>query len=157
MQRSTVRDPPRMFPLFPRWLYEGAVESFLNPKLTNRLNSENTSLRSPPPRSAVAIEPVGGPFGGGDVIAAKMLSPLLPPLIARGNETRLPPGLTRLPPSCPGPGGSMSKEDKKDVLSSSGLVLVIVRKESSRALCWAFGAPLRSKIYNVKFPMRGVS
>jgi len=51
----------------------------------------------------------------------------------------------------------MSKEDKKDVLSSSGLVLVIVRKESSKALCWAFGAPLRSRICNAKSSIRDVS
>ena len=43
--------------------------------------------------------------------------------------------------------GSMSSEERKDVLSSSGLVLVIVRKESRRSFCAAFGVPLRSRIF----------
>ena len=43
--------------------------------------------------------------------------------------------------------GSMSSEERKDVLSSSGLVLVIVKKASSRSFCAAFGVPLRSRIF----------
>ena len=63
-----------------------------------------------------------------------------------GNDTRLPPGLevavTMLPAE-----GSISSDDKKDAFSSSGLVLVIVRNESSSPPCSAFGVPLRSRIY----------
>jgi len=62
-----------------------------------------------------------------------------------GNDTRLPPGLevvaTMLPTE-----GSISSDDKKDAVSSSGLVLVIVRNESSSPFCSAFGVPLRSRI-----------
>jgi hypothetical protein len=62
----------------------------------------------------------------------------------RGNETRLAFGLIKLEPGCAG--GSMSREERKDVDSRSVLVLVIVRKVSSKAFCAAFGVPLRSRI-----------
>lgn len=62
-----------------------------------------------------------------------------------GNDTRLPPGLdvvaTMLPTE-----GSISSNVKKDAFSSSGLVLVIVRNESSNSFCSTFGVPLRSRI-----------
>lgn len=69
-----------------------------------------------------------GPFGPGPVSPANMPSAAL--LI--GSDTRLAPGLTKLPPAWPVTGGSISKDDKKDVLSRSVFVLVMVRKESKR-------------------------
>jgi hypothetical protein len=122
-------------------------ESFLKPKLTNRFRSEKTSLRSPvrPTAGSGALAPVEGPVTAGEVNDENKLSPPLP-VTARGRETRLPPGLTRLPPSKPGPGGSMSREERKDVLSKSVFVLVIVRNESRRAFCCALGVPLISRI-----------
>lgn len=42
--------------------------------------------------------------------------------------------------------GSISNEDKKDVLASSDFVLVIVKNESSNAFCSDLGVPLRSSI-----------
>jgi len=42
--------------------------------------------------------------------------------------------------------GSMSSEDKNEVLSRSSFVLVIVRNASNSSLCLALGVPLRSKI-----------
>jgi hypothetical protein len=130
---------------------QGANESFLKPKLTNRLRSEKTSRRSPvrpPGAESAAFEPVEGPVDAGEVNDEN--KPSLPlPVTARGRETRLPPGLTRLPPSRPGPGGSMSRDDRKDVLSRSVFVLVMVRNESRRAFCCALGVPLMSRIFRV--------
>lgn len=40
----------------------------------------------------------------------------------------------------------MSREERKDVPSSSGFVLVIVTKESRRSFCLDRGVPLRSSI-----------
>lgn len=62
-----------------------------------------------------------------------------------GNDTRLPPGLEVFAMMLLTE-GSISSDDKNDAVSSSGLVLVIVRKESSRPFCSAFGVPLRSRI-----------
>ena len=121
----------------------GAVESFLNPKLTNLLKSENTSrlwFSAFPDALSPALDPVGGPLCPGPVILAKMPSP------PRGNDTRLAPGLTRLPPACPVADGSMSSEERNEVLSRSVLVLVMVRNELRRLSCTDFGVPLRSKI-----------
>lgn len=60
---------------------------------------------------------------------------------------RLAPGLTKLPPACPVVGGSMSSDERKDVLSRSVFVLVIVRKESRRLFSIALGVPFKSRIY----------
>ena len=57
----------------------------------------------------------------------------------------VPPGLANVPRR-PKVGGSISSEDKNDVLSSSGFVLVMVRKESRRLFCSLFGVPFRSRI-----------
>ena len=109
---------------------EGGVESFLNPKLTKRRKSEKTCFEgSPCLASPLTLDPVGGPLGDGADRPAKILS--LPAAFS-GNDSRLPPGLSKLPPMAPVAGGSMSKDDKKEVLSRSVFVLVIERKESCR-------------------------
>jgi hypothetical protein len=64
----------------------------------------------------------------------------------RGSETRLPTGLVKSELICVVAVGSMSRDDKNDVLSSSALVLVMVKKESRRPLCSGSGVPFRSKI-----------
>lgn len=122
------------------WDYDGGVESFLNPKLTNRRKSEKTSRRGFSVRFSPAPVPVGGPL------------PNIPSLIEppRGRIIRLAPGLTRLPPAWPVADGSISREDRKDVLWRSVFVLVIVRKESSRLFCTDFGVPFKSRIWNQK-------
>lgn len=58
------------------------------------------------------------------------------PAAARfGSESALEFGVPR-PPVAIGPaGGSMSKEDRKDVVSRSLMRLVIVRKVSMRSFC----------------------
>ena len=76
--------------------YDGAVESFLNPKLTNRRKSEKTSRRGFSVRLSPVLDPVGGPLGPGPIILPKMPSLIVPP---RGRIIRLAPGLTRLPPA----------------------------------------------------------
>lgn len=76
-----------------------------------------------------------------------MLANIPSPAPPSGRDTLLAPGLTRLPPACPVVGGSMSSDDRKDVLSRCVLVLVMVRKESRRLFCVAFGVPFRSRIF----------
>jgi hypothetical protein len=60
-----------------------------------------------------------------------------------GSDTRLPIGLmvdcTDEDP------GSISSDDRNEVLSSSSFVLVMVRNESRRLFCSARGVPLRSR------------
>ena len=120
--------------------HDGGSVSLLSPKLTNRLKSENTS-RLPAWSDLVPSEPVDGAFvNGGDDSAARMLSPAVAPGM---RETRLLPGLVKFAMEP----GSMSSEERKDVPSSSGLVLVMVRKESRRSFCAALGVPLRSRIF----------
>ena len=120
--------------------YDGGSVSLLSPKLTNRLKSENTS-RLPAWSDLVPSEPVDGAFvNGGDDSAARMLSPAVAPGMS---DTRLLPGLVKFAIEP----GSMSSEERKDVPSSSGLVLVMVRKESRRSFWAALGAPLRSRIF----------
>lgn len=120
------------------------VGSFFLPKLTNLLKSENTSLRCTSALPPASLEPVDGPLGPGPpVMEAKM--PSFPP---KGRDTLLAPGLMRLPPECPVAAGSMSREERKEVLSRSVLVLVMVRKESRRLFWVDLGVPLRSKIWN---------
>ena len=115
--------------------------SFFLPKLTNLLKSENTSLRCTSVFPA-SLEPVDGPLGPGpEDTEPKMPSP------PNGSVTLLAPGLMRLPPAWPVAAGSISSEERKDVLSRSVFVLVMVRKESNRLFCEAFGVPFRSKIF----------
>ncbi len=109
----------------------GACESLRNPKLTNLLKSENTL--SPGRFASPTLDPVGGPLSGGDDSPEKM--PSLGALIILG--------LTM--PPCDAV-GSMSSDDRNEVLSSSLFVLVIVRNESNRSFCWNFGVPFRSRI-----------
>lgn len=45
----------------------------------------------------------------------------------------------------------MSSEERKDVLSRSFLVLVIVRNESRRLFWSFFGVPLRSRICHIPY------
>jgi hypothetical protein len=59
---------------------------------------------------------------------------------------RQPVGLARLELICVVAVGSMSRDDRNDVLSSSFLVLVMVRNESRRPLCSGRGVPFKSKI-----------
>ena len=59
---------------------------------------------------------------------------------------RLPAGLVRFELICVVVAGSMSRDDKNDVLSSSLLVLVMVKNESRRLLCSGRGVPFKSKI-----------
>ena len=77
--------------------------------------------------------------------AENMLSP--PPddvtwVTKLGNDTPLPPGVEVAARMA----GSISSSVKKDAFSSSGLVLVIVRNESSNSFCSTLGVPLRSRI-----------
>ena len=111
------------------------------------MRSEKTSLRSPvrPTAGSGAVAPEADPVNAGEVSEENKLSLLLP-VTAGGREIRLPPGLTRLPASRPGPGGSMSRDERKDVLSKSVLVLVMVRNESRSVFCCALGVPLMSRI-----------
>lgn len=115
--------------------HDGCIESLLTAKLTNRLKSENLDAAS----AFVGVSvPEGVLDGGGEASAARIPSPPVPD----SRLTRLPPGL----PSwdcCP---GSMSSDDKNEVLSSSGFVLVMVRNVSIRSFCCAFGVPFRSMI-----------
>lgn len=120
--------------------------SRLTAKLTKRRKSENTSRFFSLDGSFFPL----GSFstGEGDVSAENMLSP--PPdddtwATKLGNDARLPPGLEVVATTLPAE-GSMSSNVKKDAFSSSGLVLVIVRKESSNSFCSTFGVPLRSRI-----------
>jgi hypothetical protein len=96
------------------------------------------------------LAPVDGPLIGGDPNAANKLSAapmgVLVPPSTRGSETRLPVGLARLELICVVAVGSMSRDDRNDVLSSSFLVLVMVRNESRRLLCSGRGVPFKSKI-----------
>ena len=120
--------------------------SFLKPKLTNLLKSENTSRLcpsgAPPAAPPDALDPVDGPLGPGPVILAKMPSPA-PPI---GSAILLAPGLTREPPACPVVGGSISSDERKELLPRSVLVLVMTSNASWRLLCVALGVPFRSRI-----------
>ena len=123
--------------------------SLLNP-LTKRLKSENTSLLWSSGRP-VAPVPVGGPLNGGDPNAANKLSAaprdVFVPPSTRGSDMRLVASrLVRSELICEVAVGSMSRDDMNEVLSSSFLVLVMVKNESRRLLCSGRGVPLRSRI-----------
>jgi hypothetical protein len=121
--------------------------SLRNP-LTKRLKSENTSLRGS--SVPVVLDLVGGPLSGGDPNAANKLSAapigVLTPPSTRGSETRLPAGLVMVELVCAVAAGSISRDERNDVLSSSVFVLVMVKNESRRLLCSDRGVPFRSKI-----------
>ena len=116
--------------------YVGGIDSLRKPKLTKRLKSWNTSLFVVLSLGGVSVPVTGVAAPGGDARAAKMPSPAAnpPPLLAGVFALLAWPG-------------SMSSDVKKDVLSRSLLVLVIVRKESSRSFCSALVVPLRSRIW----------
>ena len=105
--------------------YDGGSVSRRSPKLTKRLKSENTSRRVWSDRFESELAD-GVVASGGEERAARMLSPAAEPGM---RDTRLEPGLVMLATRP----GSMSSEERKDVLSSSGFVLVIVRKASRRS------------------------
>lgn len=123
--------------------------SLLNP-LTKRLKSENTSLLWSSDLPA-APDPVGGPLKGGDPNTANKLSAapigVLTPPSTRGREMRLPAGLVKLELIWVVVVGSISRDDRNEVLSSSFLVLVMVKNESRRLPCSGKGVPFKSKIF----------
>lgn len=133
--------------------YEGGCASLRNP-FTKRRKSENTSLRGS--SVPVVLDLVGGPLRGGVPSAANKLSAapigvlLLAPPSTRGSETRLPTGLVNVAPVCvvvvAAAPGSISRDDRNDVLSRSVLVLVMVRNESRRLFCSDRGVPFKSRI-----------
>ena len=134
-------------------LYDGGRVSLLSPKLTNLLKSEKTSRLLDWSDLFAPSEPVDGAFvSGGDDKAARMLSPAAPGI----SETRLLPGLVMFATEP----GSMSRVVRKELPSRSVFVLVMVRKESRRSFCAAFGVPLRSRIFwkleNEESPMTRV-
>lgn len=121
-------------------LYDGGSVSLLRPKLTNLLKSEKTSRLLDWSDLFVPSEPVDGTVvSGGDDNAARILSPAAPGI----SDTRLVAGLVMFTTMA----GSMSREERKDVLSRSVFVLVTVKKESKRAFWADLGVPLRSRIF----------
>lgn len=90
------------------------------------------------------LDPVGGPLKGGDPSDPNMLSDPALGVVDSGRVTLLEPGLPNVAPSVEG--GSISRAERNDVLSRSVLVLVMVRNESRRLFCSAFGVPFRSRI-----------
>lgn len=92
------------------------------------------------PRGGVSA-PEGVLLSGGEARAVRSASPAPVP----GNAIRLPLGDAKTRALVVG--GSMSKSVRKDVRSSSGFVLVMVTKKSSRSFCSARVVPFRSMIY----------
>jgi len=131
--------------------YCGAV-SRLTAKLINRRISEKTCLVAwASPRGGVSA-PEGVLLSGGDPSVARRASPAPVP----GKTTRLPLGdVKRLDVR-----GSISSVVRNDVCSSSGFVLVMATKKSSRSFCSARGVPFKSMIFwkleNDASPIRSV-
>lgn len=120
--------------------YCGAV-SRLTAKLISRRISEKTCLVAlASPRGGVSA-PVGVLLSGGEARVARSASPGPVP----GNVTRLPLGDAKTRALVVG--GSMSNSVRNDVCSSSGFVLVMVTKKSSRSFCSARVVPFKSMIY----------
>ena len=123
------------------YYYCGAV-SRLTAKLIKRRMSEKTcfvaALASP--RGGVSA-PEGVLLSGGDASDAKSasLAPLIP-----GDATRLLFGAVRERALVVE--GSISNSVRNDVCSSSGFVLVMVTKKSSRSFCSARAVPFKSII-----------
>ena len=131
--------------------HEGGAVSLRSPKLTNLRKSENTSrfpARACPSARGGVSAPDGVPLSGGELSAARIPSAGPGPASSPGRETRLPPGEVDVCncSTVPLAGGSMSSEERKDVCSSSGFVLVLVTKESRRSFCSLRDVPLRSRI-----------
>lgn len=87
------------------------------------------------------LDPVGGPLSGGDVRAPKTLSAA--DAEDNGSAIRLVAGL----PIANAVVGSMSNDERNEVLSRSVLVLVTVKNESRRLFCSVLGVPFRSRIW----------
>lgn len=107
-------------PLPYTYFYDGGCVSLRNPKVTNLLISENTSLFCPgsfPLALPSLLDPVGGPLRGGDVKALNTLSAA--EVEDNGSAMRLVAGL----PTAKLVGGSMSRDVRNDVLSRSVFVL----------------------------------
>lgn len=83
---------------------------------------------------------MGGPLIGGDVNAPNTVSAA--EADDSGSAMRLVDGL----PNAQLVGGSISKDVRKEVVSRSVFVLVMVRNESRRLFCSILGVPLRSRI-----------
>ena len=126
------------------------VGSLLTAKLTNLLKSlilDGSLFPSPLP--ATSADGGGGllipPVNPRDANVVAFPWPFEDdPVPSRpGNDTRFPVGL--MVDCTDNDPGSISRDDKNDVLSSSSFVLVMVRNESRRLFCSARGVPLRSK------------
>lgn len=132
-------------PTFTIHFYDGGCASRRNPKETNLLKSENTSRFCPsfPLALPSLLDPVGGPLSGGEVNALNTLSAA--EAEDNGSAMRLVTGL----PTAKLASGSISRDVRKDVLSRSVLVLVIVRNESRRLFCSVLGVPFRSRICRI--------
>lgn len=121
--------------------YCGAV-SRLTAKLINRRISEKTCLVAwASPRGGVSA-PEGVLLSGGDPSVARRASPAPVP----GKATRLPFEDVRRPIVLD-VDGSISSVVRNDICPSSGFVLVMVTKKSSRSSCSARGVPFKSMIY----------
>lgn len=69
--------------------------------------------------------------------------------LANGRLILLAPGLELDPPRWLDVEGSMSREERKEVLSSSSLWLVMVTKRSSKWSASDFEVPFKSRIWKV--------
>jgi hypothetical protein len=117
--------------------------SRLTAKLISRRISEKTCLVAlASPRGGVSA-PEDVLLSGGDPRVASSASPVPVP----GNAIRLPLGDAKARALVVG--GSISSSVRKDVCSSSGFVLVMVTKKSSRSFCSARGVPFKSMIYRM--------
>jgi hypothetical protein len=124
--------------------YYCGAGSRLTAKLINRRISEKTcfvaALASP--RGGVSA-PEGVLLSGGDASDAKSASPAPPPM--PGDATRLLFGAVVRARALVIE-GSISSSVRNDVCSSSGFVLVMVTKKSSKSFCSERGVPFRSII-----------
>lgn len=114
--------------------------SRLTAKLINRRISEKTCFVALASRGGVSA-PEGVLLIGGDPSVAKSASPVPIP----GDATRLLLGAVSV--KALAVEGSISSSVRNDVCSSSGFVLVMVTKKSSRSFCSARGVPFKSIIY----------
>lgn len=103
-------------------------------KLTNRRRSEKTSRLGSLGDGAGLTLPSGG-----------VISPALEGVASMGRDGELWFGVLRADPAVIGPaGGSISSDDKNEVVSSSLILLVIAKNVSKISFCSAFETPLRS-------------
>jgi len=115
-------------------------------KLTRRLRSEKTSRLPSPPGAGLPFE-VSVPPPSGGVIIPRVDDPPVALMSSEGTDMADEFGVMMEPAETGPGGGSMSSEERKDVLSSSDIVLVIVRKMSSSPFCSDLGVPLRSNTF----------